>query len=523
MSSAVSDGSEAPAGDGEGILGPKPLDVPGERQAAPHGRKAFRFLARDSLLYGAAGAANRLSKIVLVPIVASAYPAAVYGAFDSLGVYLYVAAVLAVGGLSSAVVIIATQKPDVERAEALREPASSSLRLVVGFSVVLSAIVLLAAEQWSRLLLGSAAYATTVRWAAASIPASATLLYCLSLLQWSFRRRAYVLVSLGSATLTIALTWLVAVHTSWGLDGFFIANFAAQAAGAVAALTYARSMLGGGWSGPVARAALAIGLPFAVIGVAGTLLPSIDRLFLVNRYTLEAAGLYGLGQKIATLSALALAGFQAAWGPFAFSYRHDPDRHPLFRAVFLAACTAAAGIALVLTALAPSITRVIASAAYAPATIFVGPLALSAGLGAVFVVVAIGSVMEGRSLHNLFAYVGGLAVTLTLNFGLAAVDAPPLAIAWANVAGQASAVVLMAILSQRVHPLPYPFLRGFLVLAGAAMLIPLVAHATAATSALGGVAIALLLVLAGATAVWWLLLDRATRQAATAWLSPRAP
>jgi hypothetical protein len=91
------------------------------------------------------------------------------------------------------------------------------------------------------------------------------------------------------------------------------------------------------------------------------------------------------------------------------------------------------------------------------------------------------------------------------------------------VAGQASAVVLMAILSQKVHPLPYPFLRGFLVLACAAMLIPLVTRAATATSVLGGIGIALLLVLAGATGVWWLWLDRATRQVAAAWLWPRAP
>lgn len=508
----------------ESILGPKGHGNCGGRQGTPRRGLAgrFAFLARDAVIYGVAGALNRVTKIVLTPILATLFPAAVYGAFDALGVYVYVMAVAGILGLNSAVVIIATLDGRAATPESLRGPASTAFRIVLVASSLVAAAILLAPELWSRVLLGSRAYGGAVTWAAASVPVSAVLIFGLSLLQWSYRRRAYIVISAVTALLTVGLTWAAATRTTLGLEGFLMAGLAGQAVGAVAALVATRDLVGGGWDGSILGRLLQVGMPFAVIAVAGTMLPSIDRIFLVQRHSLDAAGIYGLGQKVASLTALALAGFQAAWGPFAFAHRHDRARAPLFRAVFVAACLAAALLALLLTALAPLVVRLIAADAYRDAAIFVGPLALSAGLGAVFVVVAIGSVMEGRSLHNLAAYTGGIGITLAANVLLAVAGAPPLAIAWANVLGQAAAVVLMATLSQRVHPLPYAFAHGAAILVAAALLIPaltaLVRSGTPAAmaAATGGT------LLLGAATGWWALGHRG-RAALRAWRPGATP
>jgi O-antigen/teichoic acid export membrane protein len=226
-------------------------------------------------------------------------------------------------------------------------------------------------------------------------------------------------------------------------------------------------MLRGAWDSARARELLTIGLPFAVIALASNLVPSVDRIFLVQSHSLADAGIYGLGQKIAALSSLALAGFQAAWGPFAFAQRSAPGKPGLFGRVFLLVCSMAAYLAVVLAVSGPFIARIVATEEYAGAAIFVGPLALSAGLGAVFFVVAIGSVLEGKSVHNLIAYGTGLGATVLLNVALARLDAPPIGIAWANCAGQALAVVCMTALAQRVHPVPYPLVSGAVVLLAA--------------------------------------------------------
>lgn len=463
-------------------------------------RRHVAFLFRDSVVYGVAGALNRVVKILLVPIVAKAYSTEIYGAFDSLNVYLYVAAVVAILGLNSAVVIVATADGQASSPGNLRAPAVTSFRVVLAASAGLAGLLILGAPTWSELLLGSPRFTTPVVWAALSIPCSSVFLFTLSMLQWSFRRAWYVGIALGTAVLTIGLTWIAATQTPYGLTGFFVANLIGQGMGAAAGVFAARDMLRGSWDRTALRRLLALGLPFAVIGAAGTLLPSIDRLFLVQAHSLDTTAVYALGQKIAALTALILAGFQAAWGPFAFARRSDPEKARLFSTVLLVVATAVAALGVLCVLLAPTISRLMATEAYAGAAVYVGPLALSTGLTAVFAVVAIGSVMEGRTLHNLAAYIIGIAVTLGLNIMLAVLHTPPVGIAWANMAGQVSAVVVMAVLSQRVHHVPYPFVRTLLVLTVAALVVAGLGGRVATMSAvdIGG----LVLVLIVTTGVW---------------------
>ena len=434
-------------------------------------KRHFAFLFRDSMVYGIAGALNRLVKILLVPIVAKAYSAEIFGAFDSLNVYLYVAAVAALLGLNSATVIVATADGRPSSPESLRPPAATSFRVVLAASCLLAGVLVIGARFWSVVLLGSARFTTPVIWAALSIPCSSVFLFTLGMLQWSFRRTWYISLALGTAVLTIGLTWIAATHTAFGLTGFFIANLLGQGAGAAAGVFATRDMLRGAWAPDALRRLLALGIPFMVIGVAGTLLPSIDRLFLVQAHSLDVTAVYALGQKIAALSALTLAGFQAAWGPFAFARRGDPEKTRLFSTILLLVATAVAALSVLCVLLAPAISRVMATDAYAGSAVYVGPLALSTGLTAVFAVVAIGSVMEGRTLHNLAAYVLGVLVTLGLNVLLAVLHTPPIGIAWANLAGQLAAVTVMAMLSQRVHRIPYPFVRSTVILAIAALAV----------------------------------------------------
>lgn len=475
-------------------------------------RRQLGFLFRDSAVYGMAGAVNRFAKLFVVPVVAKAFPAAVYGAYDTTTVAIYALSILCILGLHSSVVIIATRGASKASPEVMRGPSSTGFRIVLCASLALATVLIAGRGVFATALLRDAQYSDALGWAAASIPFSSILLYALALLQWSFRRTWYVSVALGSALLTILLTYVAAFHTNAGLTGLFVANLAGQAVGAGLAIWATRDLLAAQWSTGVARAMLGVGIPFAVIGIAGTFVPLVDRFFLVQYHSLVEAGLYGLGQKIAVLSMLVLAGFQAAWGPFAFAQRDQPGKGRLFGRIYLLVCGTVGFVAILLVLAAPTIARVAATSSYDASAIFVGPLALSYGLNAVFFVVAIGSVLEGRSMHNLTAYVGGVLVMVAVNFVLAGMGAPPVAIAWANCTGTAVAVIIMARLSQRVHPVPYPFLKGALVLAIAAAMVALLGTGVQRLSPIAIVALGLGLTLAFMAWSWYGMLVPAERR-----------
>ena len=435
-------------------------------------RRHLGFLLKDTAIYGLASGASRFVKVLLVPIVARQFSPEIFGVFDSAGVYVYVLAVLGVLGVDSAVILAARDAtprdatPETIRA-GRRRAMATAFTIALAASGVLAVLLAAAPALWSRALLDSERYAGAIRWAAATVPCTAVLVYTLSLLKWEFRRSWFLAASLGSALASVAFTYYSAFHTSAGLTGLMAASFAGQLLGALIGCWACRDLIGLRLDRDIARRTLAVGLPFAVVGVASGIAPSLDRLFLTHAHTLADAGLYGVGQKVATLQALVLSGFQAAWGPFAFSMEHAPGKGPLFGRVFLLIAVGGSYFTLGLVTIAPWLARTAAGAEYVAATAYVLPLGLSIVLATIFFVVSIGAFLEGRTAFNLYAYVAGVAVTVALNVLLVALRTPPVGIAWANCFGQAASVTFMAWLAQRVHPVPYPFARGAVTLVAA--------------------------------------------------------
>ena len=145
-------------------------------------KRQLAFLFRDSAVYGVAGAINRFAKILVVPVVAKSFPAAVFGAYDTATVAIYALASLCVLGLHSSVVIIATRGVSEASPSVMRIPSSTGFRIIIGASLLLAAVLVMAREAFSVLLLGDPQYAEALAWAAASIPFSSILLYALALL-----------------------------------------------------------------------------------------------------------------------------------------------------------------------------------------------------------------------------------------------------------------------------------------------------------------------------------------------------
>lgn len=474
-------------------------------------RRPLRQLGRDAIVYGLAGGMSRFVKVLMVPIVAKAFPAEVYGVFDALGVYGYVISVAGVLGLDSAVVLFAPRRETHPTGN--RSGATQALAIVSAASLAIALLVIAGRHRLSDLLLGDGTFAGSIGWVGATVPFSALLVFALSLLKWEFRRGWFLVASAGSVVVSIGLTWFVAFHTALGLPGLFAASLAGQAAGAVLALVGCRDLFGPVSRLDLARPMLAIGLPFAVMGVAASVTPSIDRYFVVRSHSLADAGLYGVGQKLAALMALVLSGFQAAWGPFAVGLRNDPDRDRVFGRVLVVVSLWGSALAVGLSALAPRLAVLAATPEYAAGAVVVPPLAISAVLGTVYFVVSIGAFLEGRSLRNLSAYALGIGVTLLLDLLLTASGAPLVAIAWANCAGQAAAVIIMAALSHRVNPIPFPYSGAASALVLGALL-SVVAVTVAAGLGLAPLALLLAATIAAFGLVtWFAILQPAERRA----------
>lgn len=111
----------------------------------------------------------------------------------------------------------------------------------------------------------------------------------------------FAAIELGHAVLQILLT--VALAWIWGLPGA-LAGMALAYAGGLA-MMHGRVPMRVGWSWPMTRAMIRIGLPVTLAGVMQTLVGSLDRLVVAAFVSVEALGQYAFAVSITSIGAAA--------------------------------------------------------------------------------------------------------------------------------------------------------------------------------------------------------------------------
>lgn len=139
----------------------------------------------------------------------------------------------------------------------------------------------------------------------------------LVLLQAQERPRAYVVLSVGTALGTTALTvWLVV--RGGGAEGYLRGALIGAAVAAVPYLALTFRQVRPVWRGGVLLPALAFGLPLVPHAVAGWALEMSDRAILTRFLPLSDVGVYALGYQLGAAMGLLTGAFNAAWVPFLF-------------------------------------------------------------------------------------------------------------------------------------------------------------------------------------------------------------
>ena len=424
-------------------------------------RQRMAFLLKDSVLYGGASAASRFLSIFTVPILTRVFSTAEYGVIDAIAVLGGVFASFATMGMDSAV---ARYFYETEDAAERREIVSQALLVQVVLALLATGVLLLQAERIVGGALAAPEYAGAFRLLAVALPFAVLVQFSRNLLKWVFARRQFLVVSLGSAAVVVALTVVLAAGVGMGVEGVFWAQIAGLGLFSALGLWYCRAWLTWPRSVRWVRPMLAFGWPYMLVGAFAGLVPSLDRVVTTRYLGLEAMGMYAVAYKVASLLLLPITGFQMAWGPFALALYREPDAAETYDRVVMGFTAAAALAAFSLAMLAGPLVRVFASERYLPAAALVLPLAFGLVIDALSWITGIGIELSKRTTLGVVSYFAGVGaglgtmLLLVPSLGLAGV-------AWGMVAGRLALTVSRTLLAYRVWPVRFRLAAPALLLA----------------------------------------------------------
>lgn len=375
-------------------------------------RGGLRLLARDTVLYGVAGAASRGLMLLALPIVAKNLTPDQFGAWTLLTITGSCVVTFVTFGMDSAVVRYYYEDD--------RQVYRQALFTTGGlFQATLSLAVLAVLVPGAGLVLQALQIAPQNRatlWVVlATTPAMVLGQYTQNWFRWTFQRTRFLATSIGLAALTLGLLLYFIQMRSAGLFGVVLVTGVAQWVVVLIALWWCRDYLRGLPSREVLDGLIRFGFPMMLVGLASVFLGAMDRLFLTHYVDPERLGVYAFGQRLSVIMVVAVTAFQSAFGPFSFSVWKQPEAPQAF-ARFQTYYIAAAGtIALLICAFGKVLVQVLGSSRYATAERVLPVLVFGSLVYGLYSFAALGVYYGKKTVYNLTALVCGVTATIVVD------------------------------------------------------------------------------------------------------------
>lgn len=427
-----------------------------------------RALLRDGVIYGGATLLSGVSNVVLLWLYTRTIEPTEVGVVELITV-LQLLIQVAVGlELTQA---IARYYGGAETEPERRSYASTGFWSLVSVYAVVCGLLFVSADRIQEVLMGSATSAGVLRPGLVAVFLGIMFYVVRSQLRWELRAMRYAIATGVAAALTIGLSVYLLAVLRVGVIGVFLALGAGYAAGITTCLYGLRRTYA--WSFDVSklRTMLRFSTPLMISALALFAASYGDRLIIRASLGLGDLGVYAVGARVASVIALASAGFQLGAAPLIYRhYRESGTPEALAQLLRLFIGAGLVGV-IALATTSVELLRSFASPAYAEAARIVPVMALATVLASGYVF------LPGLTIRELtprFAAINiaGAATALLLVAGLTPTYGI-LGAACGALGGAAVGFMLHALFSQRAYPLPLAWPRIGIALAIGFATIPL--------------------------------------------------
>ena len=374
----------------------------------------MRFLLKDSVTYGGASGFSRVFSIFTVPILTRIFTVEDYGVIDAILVFGMMFMPMIMFGLTSSVARYFYETEDEhERVQIITQAflVQTLLSIIMVYSLYSSSEYLIGK------FLGYPEYELEFRIVILSQPFIAYTYFFQNILKWTFQRKKFLILTLGSTSSVVLLTLFYVAFLKMGIRGAFYAQLTGMSIFAILGLIFCIKWIALPRDTKYIIPMLKYGWPYMLIMLSNKILPSIDRYFIGNYLNLNALGIWAVAYKISRLLIIPMSGFQTAWGPFAYSIYKEENAGETYNNVLRYYLIIISLISLLLIITVKPLILLFASQKYLNSIPYVFPLTFALLIESISNITGIGIGLSKRTYFSALSYgLGILASIIALFF-----------------------------------------------------------------------------------------------------------
>jgi O-antigen/teichoic acid export membrane protein len=423
---------------------------------------------KDSAIYGFGKFLVYGIGFFLLPIYTHVFPPAEFGVVDILNNNVArLALVIVALEIAQAVFrFVPESQPGPER----RAYSSTALWFSMIAYAIFVSVGWIGADTFSQLILRETGRADVFRIALLMIWANGIFNQLQNQLRLQIKSAKYTLVSVVDTIISLGLTILFIVVLKTGIIGIFWGQLLGLLVGGVVALYFTREDFGLIFDWPKFKEMLHFSLPLVPSSVGAIVLLYVDRVAINALMTIADVGIFGAGDRIASIVTLLMFGFQVSMMPLVYQHYQEPSTPRNLARIFRYFVAGALLMILGLSLFAPELLALLTTPQYYGAAIVV-PLLVSESVISGMYIFAPGLGIAKRTGVIAVINIMGAVMNAVLNLLLI----PIFGIGGAALATLISAATVFStfmIFSQRHYPVPHAWRQlGFAILIAAILVI----------------------------------------------------
>jgi O-antigen/teichoic acid export membrane protein len=282
----------------------------------------IRKFFRDGAIYTIPSILSYGISFFLIPLYTRILTPSDYGALDMITVFGSLIALTVALEISQAVARFYQDEKTDDSKKAL---ASTALWFTVLMFTAFLIAALAFAPELSLIVIGAPGLDNVFRLGVAFIWINGLFYLLKNQLRFELRSKAYSTVSIVHSLTTAGASVLFAYVFQFGIYGFLAGMIIGTAAGTSFGFYYLKTTFQLRFDLTKLKTMLAFSIPIVPSSIAVFVSMYIDRLMINYYLSLEEVGLYGIGYRLASVSTLALVGFQMALTPLVYKHYQEPE------------------------------------------------------------------------------------------------------------------------------------------------------------------------------------------------------
>ncbi|MEQ8628968.1 oligosaccharide flippase family protein [Ekhidna sp.] len=381
--------------------------------------KALKFLAKDSAIYGISGVLQKLLALLIIPLVSRYLTKEEFGLLNSVTPYAMVFAGLVTLGQDSAIArwFFDKTKGLSEDEHRVNVATTGFIIQLAGGIAFLVTFFCLGNKIGGFLFSDKDSYIRMWNIALVSAPASAFMMFSSNIFKWTFKRNKYLLLTISNSLSAAGLT-IFFIILDYGLKGIILAPVISSSTFAIVGLILTRKYLRLSAINEMVhfKQMLKYGLPFGLVLIAGTLIPNIDRIFLIKYVEADVIGEYTLALKIASIFILVNKAFQISFGPYSFSIWEEKYAPKLYAQLSLLYFSGLIFMSLCLSSIADYLVLIVGSEKYLSAAKFIPWIFFAYVIDGMKLFTNIGISYSKKSYYHILLLIIAIIVAVSINY-----------------------------------------------------------------------------------------------------------